>query len=57
MGWLIAIPALLVGVIIKHDILILVSGLYAIAGSIGSLAVSIKMKMDEDKAKQEKTKE
>ena len=49
MGWLIALPALLAGVILHNDILIVTSGLFAIAGSIGTLGASIKMKLDQEK--------
>lgn len=49
MGWLIAIPALLVGVIIHNDILIVTSGLFAIAGSLGSIATVVKQNNDQQK--------
>ena len=47
MGWLIAIPALLVGVIIHNNILIVTSGLFAVAGAIGVLSSTIKQISDQ----------
>ena len=49
MGWFFSIAALVVGAINHDSTLIMVSGLFAIAGSIGSVAGTIANVLDRDK--------
>ena len=42
MGWLISIPLLIAGAIIKNDILIITAGLFAIAGGCEEIANRLK---------------
>lgn len=53
MGWLIAIPALLAGLIVHNDMMILTSALFAIAGSIGTLSAVLNQDKDKTKNKTE----
>ena len=46
MGWLIGIIMLVIGCFEGNDILVLTSGLYAIAGAVGSGFVNITNKND-----------
>ena len=53
MGWLIAIPALIAGCILGNNMLIIASGLFAIAGSIGTFSTIYNQRKNESKDKTE----
>lgn len=42
MGWLISIPLMIAGLIVKNDVIIITSGLFAIAGGLGEIASKLK---------------
>ena len=49
MGWLFSVALLTVGLIYKNDVLVVTSGLFTIAGSIGAAAVTLKNNNKNDK--------
>lgn len=52
MGWIFAIVLFVVGCFIKNTTLVVASGLFAIAGAVGSVAVSLdRMKKDAGESK------
>lgn len=48
MGWLISIPMMLVGLIVKNDTIVTASAIFAVAGSIDRLTVQIKERKEKE---------
>jgi hypothetical protein len=48
MGWLISIPMMIAGLVVKNDTLITASAIFAVAGSINNVASTIIKLKDKD---------
>lgn len=54
MGWLIAVPMLIIGCVRGSDTLVITSAIFAVAGSLGSVATAIMNKNKSEEKNRDK---